>query len=43
MFLQNLNIQVINLEQGLEMIRPGYRAIAKWVKVRMIKEIYARI
>jgi len=33
----------VNKAPALSEIKPGYRAIADWVRVRMIKETYARI
>lgn len=42
-FLQSTQVQLVNRAQDLSNIKPGYRAIVKWIKARMIKEIYARI
>jgi hypothetical protein len=42
-WLNTLQLSVVNREPGLTQIRPGYRAIAKWIKDRMVQEVYFRI
>ena len=42
-WLKNVQAQVINRQQGLSAIEPGYRAIVKWVKDRLVQEVYTQI
>lgn len=39
-WLKTVQAQIVNRQQGLTAIEPGYRAIVKWAKDRISQEIY---